>query len=215
MYVSWHVLLWKCWFTLMLIKLDRITIVRSRPTIVVEMCWFRSWKQYFLTRNYSTTTEATMITLTFYCKAISLLTNSRKSAVYLLRLLRYSTWTAGPKTAKFLLFSFHFIFFFVFFLNICVRCPSHNWSKTSSNRAEFFQTHRGVNIVSWDTYWVHSVMGFRRYRTSKLKNILKIFPCYSRHDLIFRDFLLNKWMYRANGRTDIYAISHINRIDRD
>ena len=73
-----------------------------------------------------------------------------------------------------------------------MRCPSHNWSKISSNRADFWQSYRGVNIVPGDTYRVHLVKGYQSYRTSKLENILKISPCYVRHDLIFRDFLLNK-----------------------
>ena len=66
---------------------------------------------------------------------------------------------------------------FLFFLNIGVRCPSHNWSKISSNRADFSHAHRGVNGVPGDVQWVHLVKGFRSYGTLNLKNIFKFSPC--------------------------------------
>ena len=91
---------------------------------------------------------------------------------------------------------FHFVSFrftlFLFFLNIGVRCPSHNWSKISSNRAEFLHAHRGVNRVPGDPQGLHSVEGFRSYGPLKWENIFKISSCYFRHVLLLREFLLNK-----------------------
>ena len=83
-----------------------------------------------------------------------------------------------------------------------MHCPSHNWSKMSSNRADFLQTHRGVNIVPGDAEWVHSVKGFRSYESPKWKNILKISPCYFRQDIRSRDFSSQKRASCANGCTD-------------
>ena len=91
-----------------------------------------------------------------------------------------------------------------------MRCPSHNWLKISSNRADFLQTHRGVNGVSGDAYWVCLVQGFQRYGTSKLKNILKISPCYFRQDLLFRDFSLKKHASCTNDWTD-FDEPYLNR----
>ena len=69
-----------------------------------------------------------------------------------------------------------------------MRCPSHKWSKISSNQADFLQTHIEVNRVPGDIELIHSVMGFRSNWTPKLKNILKISPCYFSYDLKSRDF---------------------------
>ena len=83
-----------------------------------------------------------------------------------------------------------------------MRCPSHNWSKISSNQADFLHTHRGVNIVPGDAEWVHSFKGFRSYETPKWKNILKISPCYFRQDIRSEDFLSQKRASCANGWPD-------------
>ena len=42
-----------------------------------------------------------------------------------------------------------------------MRSPRHNFSKILSNRNEISQTCLGVNIVVPNTFWVHSVEGFR------------------------------------------------------
>ena len=81
-----------------------------------------------------------------------------------------------PQKGKILTFFILFILFtlFLFFLNIGVRCPSHNWSKISSNQADFLRAHRKVNRVPGDPQWLHSVKGFRSYETPKRENIFKI-----------------------------------------
>ena len=55
-----------------------------------------------------------------------------------------------------------------------MRCPSHNWSKISSNQTDFSRAHRRVNRVPGDAQWAHSVKGFQSYSTLELKNIFKI-----------------------------------------
>ena len=42
-----------------------------------------------------------------------------------------------------------------------MRSPCHNFSKMLSNRNEILQTCSGVNVVVPNTFWVHSVQGFR------------------------------------------------------
>ena len=77
-------------------------------TDVVERYCYRSRNQYFMVkklRNYSTIATITKFKLS--SKAIYLGGNPKKWKLY--RLLRYSTWTASPKRAKFLLFSFRFV----------------------------------------------------------------------------------------------------------
>ena len=86
---------------------------------VVERYCYRSRNQYFKVtklRNYSTTAEATMTKFKLSSKAIYLGGNPEKMNFLAVQLLRYSTWTASPKRAKFLLFSF--LFLFLFFLKI-------------------------------------------------------------------------------------------------
>ena len=116
----------------------------------VEMYWFYSRNGYFMVtqlRNYSTTTETTMTKFTLSCKPIYLGSNPKKN--------EFSSVTGywdirperqAPKGLNSYFFSFHFVFIFV----LPVRCPSHNWSKISSNQAEFLRTYRGINIVTGD-----------------------------------------------------------------
>ena len=57
-------------------------------------------------------------------------------------------------------------FFFVFFCfsssrSRAMRSPCHNFSKMLSNRNDILQTCSGVNVVVPNTFWVHSVQGFR------------------------------------------------------
>ena len=42
-----------------------------------------------------------------------------------------------------------------------MRSPCHNFSKMLSNQNEILQTCSGVNVVVPNTFWVHSVQGFR------------------------------------------------------
>ena len=111
--------------------------------------------------------------------------------------------------------SFYFFLLFFFFLNIGVRCPSHNWSKLSTNRDDFWDTHSEMNIVLGDVQWVHSVKGFRSYGTTKSKNIFKIFPCYFRPEIKSRDFSLQKHASGTNGWTDFDEPYLVRRKMRD
>ena len=173
--------------------------------VVVEMDSIRSRKRYFMVTQlrYSTATWTTMIKFALFYGSISFRTRSRKSAFYLIRLLRYLTWTASPKRDKFLFSSSVF-----FFPNIGVRCSSHNWSKILNN---ILQTYRGVNRGLPDIHWVYSVKGFRSYGNSKLKNILKISPCYFRQDLISRDISWQKHASCTNGWTNFNEPYFIQR----
>ena len=55
-----------------------------------------------------------------------------------------------------------FLKLFFFFPNRTMRCTSHILSKYLSNHKDILQSYRGVNVVVWGTFWVHSVKGFRR-----------------------------------------------------
>ena len=88
---------------------------------------------------------------------------------------RYST----PNMAlqKIILTSF---FVFCFFSSSssrlrAMRSPRHNFSKILSNWNEVLQTCSGVNVVVPNTFWVHSVQGFRSEGTSKLTNFAMLF----------------------------------------
>ena len=116
----------------------------------VEMYCHRSRNQYFMVkklRNYSTTAEATMTKFKLSCEAISLGGNPNNE------LSSYTGyWDIWPeRQASKGLNSYFFHFFFIFVLpENYVLCPSHNWSKISSNQADFLQTHRGVKGVPGD-----------------------------------------------------------------
>ena len=58
-------------------------------------------------------------------------------------------------------YSDFFFFSFSSSRSRAMRSPRHNFSKILSNRNENSQTCLGVNIVAPNTFWVHSVEGFR------------------------------------------------------
>ena len=99
--------------------------------------------------------------------------------------------------------------FFLLFLSFVFLLPQHRWTvfitllvENIGQSSWFLQSHTGVNRVSGNIYWVHSVQGFRRYGTSNLKNILKISLCYFWQDLIYRDFSWQKHASCTNGSTE-------------
>ena len=56
-----------------------------------------------------------------------------------------------------------------------MRSSCHNFSKILSNRNEISQTCSEGNVVVPNTFWVHSVQGFRCWGTSKWKNFAMLF----------------------------------------
>ena len=56
----------------------------------------------------------------------------------------------APKGLNSYFFHFTFFLFFVFCFCSSWNCPSHNWSKVSSNQADFLHTHREVKSVPGD-----------------------------------------------------------------
>ena len=84
------------------------------------------------------------------------------------------------------------------FPNRAMRFASHILSKYSSNQKDILQSYRGVNVVVWSAFGIYSAEGFLRQGTSKLKNILKFFPCYFRQDFKRRDLFTNNYMYSLN-----------------
>ena len=75
-------------------------------------------------------------------------------------LYRFSRYlTPNMALQKIILTSFFFTFSSS--RSRAMRSPRHNFSKILSNRNEISQTCSGVNVVVPNTFWVHSVQGFR------------------------------------------------------
>ena len=56
-----------------------------------------------------------------------------------------------------------------------MRSPCHNFLKILSNQNEISRPYSGVNVVVPNTFWVHSVQGFRSWGSSKWKNFAMLF----------------------------------------
>ena len=86
--------------------------------------------------------------------------------------------TPNMALQKIILTSFFVFFCFCFSFSSrskAMRSPSHNFWKILSNRNEISQTCSGVSVVVPNTFWVHSVQGFRCWGTSKWKNFAMLF----------------------------------------
>ena len=95
-------------------------------------------------------------------------------------------------------YSDFFFFTFSSSRSRAMRSPRHNFSKILSNRNEISQTCSGVNVVVPNTFWVHSVQGFRSWGTSKWKNFAMLFQGRISNYL---NFLMNYILLKRNGST--------------